>query len=135
MNARIARKVCRESAWADVKCMPWSCTRHKGRTVIAAMRKVRRMGEPVHYYDRVRMMGRRKICFRFGSDPSIPMGDWIGKPVTLGQPGPQIGAITGAKLSGDGRFVEVEAAIDDTEETRKMFPLDGVVPLKKADDR
>lgn len=51
MKARQARKICRESAWAKIKCMPWICTPHRGDSVERAIAKLRKMGEPVFYYE------------------------------------------------------------------------------------
>lgn len=51
MTKRQAKKICRRSAWVVVKCMPYSCTPHRGSSVKAAIRRLRRAGDPVFYYE------------------------------------------------------------------------------------
>lgn len=51
MRVRQARKIARQSAWAQIKCMPWRCTPHRGGSVLEAIDKLQKRGEPVFYID------------------------------------------------------------------------------------
>ncbi len=52
MKLRVARKICSQSAWVEIKMMPYSVVPHRGDSIKEAIRVLERRGEPVFYYQK-----------------------------------------------------------------------------------